>query len=387
MPDEIAKSVGNPAQKPSKRRRVVSLALLAAVFAAGLYRGGQLLRERRARQREVAERRAADEARRAAEPAGREPDEYREPVRFLQGHSDGCHDVVFSADGTLLATASHDTTARLWDPKTGAQLQDFDGHEGAVYGVSISRDDRRVATAGADGVVMVWDAKSGDLLAVLEGHSGWASCVRFLPDGSLLSGDSAGAVRRWDVENERQVAAMPGHRGQVHTLAVAPDGRRALSGGADGTIVMWDLDSNRPAWRAAPQRSPGKPLNINSVAFSPDGRKAYSVQYYGYVCVWDVATGEPLRRLEDFDFGMAIDPLPDGKRAAIATARGATLWDLEPLKIRYALVPDDHTYAIAYSPSGGLVAAARGGRNRPGGGWEKAPDPRVPVWDVGGATR
>ena len=231
---------------------------------------------------------------------------------------------------------------------------------------------------------MVWDVKSGDLVSLLEGHAKAATRVRFLPDGTLLSGGDSGAVLRWDVDAERQIAVMPAHGGTVTALAASPDGKRALSGGTDGTVVMWDLGHNRTAWRTAPPACPGKPLNINEAAFSPDGTKVYTAQFYGYIHEYDVATGEHLRRLEEFTFGVGIDVSPDGRRAAIVTARGPTWWTLQPLKIDYVLEPQDETTrAAVVSPDGRYVIAAKGGRNEQGGGWTPANDPRVPIWDVG----
>ncbi|MGH3545517.1 MAG: WD40 repeat domain-containing protein, partial [Mycobacteriales bacterium] len=43
-------------------------------------------------------------------------------LRVLSGHTGGVRGVAFSPDGTLLATASDDTTTRLWNPATGAWL-------------------------------------------------------------------------------------------------------------------------------------------------------------------------------------------------------------------------------------------------------------------------
>jgi WD40 repeat protein len=40
-------------------------------------------------------------------------------LRVLSGHTSDVLGVAFSPDGSLLATASRDNTARLWDPTTG----------------------------------------------------------------------------------------------------------------------------------------------------------------------------------------------------------------------------------------------------------------------------
>jgi WD40 repeat protein len=50
--------------------------------------------------------------------------------------------VASSPDGRLLATASSDGTARLWDPATGGHLRTLAGHDHVVYGVAFSPDGR-----------------------------------------------------------------------------------------------------------------------------------------------------------------------------------------------------------------------------------------------------
>ena len=66
-----------------------------------------------------------------------------------------------SSDGSRLATASADRTARVWDVKTRRPLTEQLLHAAAVNCVRFSPDGLRVVTSGADGRLRVWDAASG----------------------------------------------------------------------------------------------------------------------------------------------------------------------------------------------------------------------------------
>src|SRR5262249_2950422 len=70
----------------------------------------------------------------------------------LQGHERAVYDICFSPDGRLLASASSDTTAKIWDADTGQEVRTL-RHSNKVSGVCFSPDGKRLASAGEDGTV------------------------------------------------------------------------------------------------------------------------------------------------------------------------------------------------------------------------------------------
>jgi WD40 repeat protein len=81
------------------------------------------------------------------------------------GHEDRINDVAFSPQGQVLASASADHTARIWDlskPEQGPAITLQ--HDQWVWSVAFSPDGKRLATASSDKTIRVW-VSSSDLLA------------------------------------------------------------------------------------------------------------------------------------------------------------------------------------------------------------------------------
>src|SRR5207247_580997 len=81
-------------------------------------------------------------------------------LQTLEGHSSAVNSVAWSADSSLLASASHDQTVKIWDAKTGDCLQTIKGHSSWVSSVAWSADSSLLASASSDETVKVWDAKT-----------------------------------------------------------------------------------------------------------------------------------------------------------------------------------------------------------------------------------
>ena len=81
----------------------------------------------------------------------------------------GDHEVwsaVFSPNGRLVLTGSHDGRARIWDAASGRLLHTL-RHTDMVNSAVFSPDGKRVVTAGWDDTARLWDVASGRSLYIL----------------------------------------------------------------------------------------------------------------------------------------------------------------------------------------------------------------------------
>src|SRR5262249_20992953 len=66
-------------------------------------------------------------------------------------------DVIFSPDGSRVATASMDRTVKLWDTATGQDVLTLRGHTAGVGCVAFTPDGMRLVSGSEE--ALVWDAR------------------------------------------------------------------------------------------------------------------------------------------------------------------------------------------------------------------------------------
>jgi RNA polymerase sigma factor (sigma-70 family) len=158
---------------------------------------------------------------------------------------------AFSPAGGLLAALGADNTIRLHDVATGKEMRRWDGeHHSDGAWLTFSSDGKLLASNDVRlDVVRVWSVTSGKRIMKVD-NIGWIEPLAFSPSSRILaigartrrvSPDDTCRIHFWETISGKEIRSMHSPQGAVWSLAFAPDGKTLASGGAESTILLWDM--------------------------------------------------------------------------------------------------------------------------------------------------
>ncbi|HEY9810405.1 MAG TPA: NB-ARC domain-containing protein [Halomicronema sp.] len=289
-------------------------------------------------------------------------------LRSWQASQKSIRCLAFSNDGKWLASGSEDKTIVIWDVSTGQQIIRFVGHTGCVWGVQFHPQEKILASASADGTLRLWDISKNCLLKVLYKDEKWVLSVGFSADGKWLASSSADSVIRvWNMTNfveteetDKSVNHLPikdkliesvslssvvvktnlakfsltngelkslfAHQGLIWSLAFRGDGKILVSGGEDGMIKLWDVETGM-----CEKVLHGHQSLVLCAAFQKKGNLLATGSSDRTIRLWDSGTGRCLNVLEGHTGGVwSLGFIEDGKML-ISGSLDETIkcWDVE----------------------------------------------------------
>jgi WD40 repeat protein len=271
-----------------------------------------------------------------------------------QAHDKRIQNLSFNSDGTWLASASFDSTAKVWQINDGGRLQNPQTfkHNAPVSDVAFSLTDNTLATLSLDGQVGLlaldteqkrfYQAYDGiDLSSVQEKYfQKYVGSVSYHPNGTQLLITSPNEVRRWNL-NETPPKLLQVYTPTTDRLkwsTFSPDGQKIASVGRDQEVHIYPTTDNQ----STPQSLSGHENTIYRVIFSPDGQQLATVSSDATLRFWDLDKGRELFTLQlpaksgwpvplrDFDFRCL--PQQGDCWIAVPLARGKLmLYELEDI--------------------------------------------------------
>ncbi len=289
------------------------------------------------------------------------------PNTVLRGHTGNVWGVIFSPDGSTLASRSYDNTIRLWDVTNGTLNHTLTAQED-VWNVTFSPDGQTLASGSSDDTIRLWDVATGTLKHTLTAHANDVNVVAFSPDGlTLASGSDDGTIRLWDVATGKRKAKITLIGSEIYDVVFSPDGLTLASESDDRTVRLWDAATGAFKYPLTAHTD-----DVWTIAFNSDGKILASGSRDNTIRLWDVATGTVNHTLiAHTDDIYRVVFSPDGLTLASRSRdRTIRLWDVATGMLNHTLRGHtDHVSSIAFSPNGQTLAS---------GSW----DDTIRLWDV-----
>ncbi|KAK0161111.1 hypothetical protein PV327_009624 [Microctonus hyperodae] len=219
-------------------------------------------------------------------------------VHTFRGHSNPISCMAVAHESQYLLTGSEDTSIIVWDMKELTLIHRICEHIAPVLTVTAALNNSVIISGGEDSRIIATSLLTGQVLMKIDHHRGPVTAVRIdSADQVLVSGSADGTVCLWSLENFKllnsiilpspvamlevssdsvfllavcddeklylrslatgtEIHTLRGHQGPIKSLCLARDCRRAIAGGVDGRISVFDMHSGKLM----------KPLSANSSA-------------------------------------------------------------------------------------------------------------------------
>jgi len=362
--------------------------------------------------------------------------EKSDPLKIFRGHTSGILSLSISSEGGYFLSCGKDKTLRMWNTVTGQCLRTFKEHRETVSSVCMSSSETLGLSGSYDGTLRLWKLtkgytapfilvrpvssaeaidyaetfesilkeaeealktgatkkgvsliekaralpgyghserlldllqragrkgikrglKRGWMVKEFEGESGF-SALSFLPDSNtFLSGGHDGQLHMWNINSIKPLKTFSGHTMGIASIYISDDGKTARTAGYDKTIRLWNLETGECRGIFSPF-----PGNINSMCFLPDGCLAIASNSENNIILSDLYRGKTLRTFHGNPHPVSFLCVSSDGRFALSGSFDEILryWDIEKGEcVRAFKVHTGIISRLAISPDNKLLLLA-----------------------------
>ena len=222
--------------------------------------------------------------------------------------------VVFSPDGKTVAAVGNDGMLKLWDVKTGRELKSLVHSESpdvdtSVYSVVFGRDGKKIYAGNGDGTISEWDARTGEETDVWKAHNDDVMALAFSPDYRLLAsnGNNEATVKLWDVATKKELQVFNAKTSgdlteNSHVVAFSPNQKliaasvaafsNQQSAYAYVRTYVWNVETGEKLFTLE-----GHKFDVGGLVFTPDSRYLLTGSADRTIKIYDLQTGKEVRTL------------------------------------------------------------------------------------------
>ena len=226
-------------------------------------------------------------------------------------HRDSIDNINFSPDGTYLATASKDKKAKVVEVATGKVITTIQ-HGDSVYNVTFSPNGTYLATSSKDKKAKVVEVATGKVITTIQ-HGDSVCNVTFSSDGIYLATASWCKKAKVVEVSTGKVITTIQHNDTVCNFTFSSDGTYLATASWDKTAKVVKVATGKVI------TSIQHGAAVRNVTFSPDGTYLATTSWDKIAKVVKVATGKVITTIQHGDTVCNVTFSSDGTYLATAS--------------------------------------------------------------------
>ncbi|CAI8583130.1 unnamed protein product [Vicia faba] len=270
--------------------------------------------------------------------------------------------IDWNGEGTLLATGSYDGQARIWT--TNGELKStLSKHTGPIFSLKWNKRGDYIVTGSCDKTTIVWDVKAEEWKQQFEFHTGPALDVDWRSNMSFASSSTDNMIYVCKIGDTHPTHTFAGHEGEVNCVKWDPTGSLLASCSDDVTAKIWSLKQGNYLHDLKEHSK-----EIYTIRWSPTGpgttnpnKKLVlaSASFDSTVKLWDVELGKLIHSLNGHRQPVySVAFSPNGEYIASGSLdKSLHIWSLKEGKIVRTYAGSGGIFEVCWNKDGDKIAA------------------------------